>query len=88
MDRHCGEWFLLDLEFASAECPLHQLRWGTTMMMIGGNMYTLTGIHVDALGYTISVSNGRGTTLSIGNSCQYPNPSITSVFPNDVCSEF
>ncbi|MDO8969638.1 MAG: PKD-like domain-containing protein, partial [Saprospiraceae bacterium] len=58
---------------------------GTNLIMLGGNMYTLTGIHIDALGYTVTVSNGRGTILSIGNSCQYPNPSIATVFPSEVC---
>jgi hypothetical protein len=58
---------------------------GTNLIMLGGNMYTLTGIHIDALGYTVTVSNGRGTILSIGNSCQYPNPSISTVFPSEIC---
>ncbi|MEO6759229.1 MAG: PKD-like domain-containing protein, partial [Saprospiraceae bacterium] len=58
---------------------------GTVLMNIGGNMFTLTGIHVDAIGYTITVSNGMGTSLTIGNSCQYPNPVITSPLNGQFC---
>ena len=31
---------------------------GTVLANIGGNMFTLDGRHIDAIGYTISVSNG------------------------------
>ncbi|MEI6410858.1 MAG: HYR domain-containing protein, partial [Bacteroidota bacterium] len=58
---------------------------GTVLTNIGGNMFTLDGRHIDAIGYTISVTNGAGTTLSIGNSCQYPNPSITSDLAGPFC---
>jgi hypothetical protein len=58
---------------------------GTALVNIGGNMFTLDGRHVDAIGYTISVSNGIGTTLSISNSCSYPNPSITSNLAGPFC---
>jgi hypothetical protein len=58
---------------------------GTVLTNIGGNMFTLDGRHIDALGYTISVTNNRGTTLSIGNSCQYPNPAITADLSGDFC---
>ncbi|MBK7872227.1 MAG: hypothetical protein IPJ74_16910 [Saprospiraceae bacterium] len=43
----------------------------------GSGTYILPGVHVDAQGYTISVSNGRGITFSLGNACVYPNPAIT-----------
>jgi hypothetical protein len=58
---------------------------GTVLVNIGGNMFTLDGRHVDAIGYTITVSNGMGTSLSIGNSCQYPNPAITSDLTGPFC---
>ena len=41
----------------------------------GSGTYVLTGIHVDSIGYSISVTNGT-TTLSINNFCVYPTPSI------------
>jgi hypothetical protein len=47
---------------------------GTTMTFIGGTTYRITGIHIDAQGYSLSVSNGLGTTLTVGNTCAYPNP--------------
>lgn len=49
------------------------------------NMFQLVGRHVDAIGYTITVSNGQGTSLTISNACQYPNPSITSDLNGDFC---
>ncbi len=58
---------------------------GTTLLNIGGNMFTLDGRHVDAIGYTLTVSNSLGTFLSIGNSCQYPNPTITADLGHDFC---
>ncbi|MFN4254833.1 MAG: dockerin type I domain-containing protein [Saprospiraceae bacterium] len=60
---------------------------GTTFteMPVGSGDYFLNGIHVDALGYTVSASNGLGTTLTIGNSCQYPNPVISSDLTGPFC---
>jgi hypothetical protein len=58
---------------------------GTVLNNVGGNVFQLQGIHVDALGYTIMVSNGLGTTLSIGNTCTYPNPAITSDLSGPFC---
>jgi hypothetical protein len=58
---------------------------GTALTNLGGNMFTLDGRHIDALGYTVSVTNGLGTTLSIGNSCQYPNPSFTASLDGPFC---
>ncbi|MBL7782694.1 MAG: T9SS type A sorting domain-containing protein [Saprospiraceae bacterium] len=58
---------------------------GTVLVNIGGNMFTLDGRHVDALGYTITVSNGLGTTFNLANSCEYPNPSITSDLSGPFC---
>ena len=57
---------------------------GTVMTESPAGVYTLAGKHIDAVGYTISVSNGLGTTLSIGNTCAYPNPSITGL-PATIC---
>jgi hypothetical protein len=44
-----------------------------TALTASGTTYTLNGIHVDGIGYTISVTNGI-QTLSVGNTCVYPNP--------------
>jgi hypothetical protein len=51
---------------------------GSTMTALGGGVYELRGIHIDDLGYTITVSNGI-TTLSTGNRCFYPNPAIVNI---------
>ena len=60
---------------------------GTTFTQTPNNSgdYFFTGIHVDALGYSITVSNGAGFVLTIGNSCVYPNPSITSDLSGAFC---
>ena len=44
-------------------------------------VYNLTGKHIDAIGYSITVNNGLGTSLSIGNTCEYPNTVITGLAP-------
>ncbi|MBL0025272.1 MAG: hypothetical protein IPO98_09820 [Saprospiraceae bacterium] len=44
-------------------------------------IYRLAGIHVDDIGYSVTVSNGLGTTLTIGNKCAYPNVDITAIGP-------
>ncbi|MCB9345381.1 MAG: HYR domain-containing protein [Lewinellaceae bacterium] len=49
------------------------------------NMFELKGKHVDAIGYTVTVTNGLGTSLTIGNACQYPNPSFTVNLSGDYC---
>ncbi|MBK8043178.1 MAG: hypothetical protein IPK21_11285 [Haliscomenobacter sp.] len=45
----------------------------------GSGVFKLKGYHKDGLGYTLSVSNGRGTTLSINNTCYFPNPGFTGL---------
>jgi hypothetical protein len=47
---------------------------GTVALTASGTTYTIDFVFVESLGYTLSVTNGRGTTLSIGNNCLYPNP--------------
>ncbi len=44
-------------------------------------VFTLKGYHIDSIGYAISVTNGRGTTLSASNKCFYPDPSFSGL-PN------
>ncbi|MEM6395000.1 MAG: hypothetical protein AAF741_01540, partial [Bacteroidota bacterium] len=44
----------------------------------GQSNYELAGIHVDGLGYSLTVSNGD-ESLSISNRCWYPNPEITNL---------
>ncbi len=52
---------------------------------INSGDYFFTGIHVDAIGYSITVQNNLGQTLTIGNSCQYPNPTITADLSGPFC---
>ncbi|MBN8680193.1 MAG: hypothetical protein J0M29_18355 [Chitinophagales bacterium] len=47
--------------------------------------YYLNGIHVDALGYSITFRSERGEILTIGNLCEYPNPNITSDLSGPFC---
>ncbi|MFK8105282.1 MAG: HYR domain-containing protein, partial [Saprospiraceae bacterium] len=42
---------------------------------VGSGQYILTGVHVDALGFSIEVTNGA-QTLDTMNVCFYPNPVI------------
>ncbi len=58
---------------------------GTVLTFTAPNFYRITGVHIDALGYSISVSNGLGTTLSIGNTCAYPNPVLNLDNTVDYC---
>ncbi|MBL7805048.1 MAG: hypothetical protein JNL02_15005, partial [Saprospiraceae bacterium] len=58
---------------------------GAPLTFIGNNMYQLQGIHVDAIGYTVTVVNQAGVALTIGNSCAYPNPAITSDLSQAFC---
>ncbi len=52
---------------------------GTAMteQVLGGGVsnYIMTGVHVDALGYSANFTNGN-INLPISNRCYYPNPSI------------
>ncbi|MBK6622571.1 MAG: DUF5011 domain-containing protein [Saprospirales bacterium] len=58
---------------------------GTPLAEGPPGVYTLAGKHIDALGYSISVTNGS-VTLSTSNTCYYPNPSLSGL--NDVyCSQ-
>lgn len=54
---------------------------GMTMTQISPGVYRLIGVHVDALGYSLTVSNGM-VSQSISNTCYYPNPEISGVFDN------
>ena len=60
---------------------------GTVLTNLGAgmNMFIISGIHIDAIGYTLTVSNAAGTSLTISNSCQYPNPTITSDLSGTYC---
>ena len=44
-------------------------------------VYNLDGRHIDAIGYSITVTNRRGLSLTIGNLCSYPNPTINGLAP-------
>jgi hypothetical protein len=52
---------------------------GDVFTQVSPGVYELSGYHIDALGYTISASNGAGTTLQIGNKCFYPDPVFTGL---------
>ncbi|MBU6343389.1 MAG: hypothetical protein KGS48_17970, partial [Bacteroidetes bacterium] len=52
---------------------------------INSGDYYLNGIHVDAIGYTVKIRSEIGEILTIGNSCQYPNPAITSDLSGPFC---
>ncbi|MDO8367928.1 MAG: HYR domain-containing protein [Saprospiraceae bacterium] len=47
--------------------------------------YYLTGIHVDAQGYSIIAESETGEILTIGNQCEYPNPEISSDLSGVYC---
>jgi peroxiredoxin len=51
---------------------------GTSLVEGPAGIYTLSGKHVDAQGYSISVTNGS-VTLSASNTCYYPNPSLSGL---------
>lgn len=53
---------------------------GTTLTPLGNNFYELKGVHVDAQGYTLSVANGAGTSLSIPlTTCFYPDLALDAI---------
>lgn len=54
-----------------------------TENVLGGGLseYTLEGIHVDSIGYTVVLTNGT-VSPTISNRCFYPNPEINNVFDN------
>ncbi len=52
---------------------------GDAFIQVSPGVYELVGYHIDAIGYTISVTNGRGVTLEANNKCFYPNPVFTGL---------
>lgn len=50
----------------------------------GSGLYRISGVHVDALGFSLTVDNGTDT-LSIANTCFYPNPQIVGL-ANQYCT--
>ncbi|MEY4202684.1 MAG: hypothetical protein RL013_386, partial [Bacteroidota bacterium] len=52
---------------------------------VGSGDYYLSGVHVDAVGYSITVKSEIGETLTIGNKCEYPNPTILSNLNGPFC---
>jgi len=44
----------------------------------GTSTYTLEGVHVDALGYSLTATNGN-INRSVSNTCYYPNTMITGL---------
>ncbi|MEI6409649.1 MAG: hypothetical protein WCR52_09725, partial [Bacteroidota bacterium] len=60
---------------------------GTTLVESPANSgdYYLNGVHIDAIGYSVTIRSEIGQVLTIGNSCQYPNPAITSNLDGPFC---
>lgn len=76
-------------DVASPQPPFTPLSYmtdaaGATFTESPAGVYTLPGVHVDALGYSISVTNGTDT-LEVANTCAYPNPVITAEIRNGYC---
>ncbi len=57
---------------------------GTAMTQVSPGVYQLIIRHIDADGFTISVSNGVDPPLQIGNTCYYPELQFLGV-PDTVC---
>ncbi|MDX2136342.1 MAG: hypothetical protein SFV52_16275 [Saprospiraceae bacterium] len=51
----------------------------------GSGDYRLPGVHVDSLGYSLTVVSNAGDTLSISNGCRYPEIAIVSAINNTLC---
>ncbi|MDX2067708.1 MAG: SdiA-regulated domain-containing protein, partial [Haliscomenobacter sp.] len=45
----------------------------------GSGFYIIKGYHKDGVGYSLTVTNGRGTDLSISNLCNYPDPQFAGL---------
>jgi SprB repeat len=60
---------------------------GTTLteIPVGSGNYFIDGVHVDDLGYTLTVKNQFNAILNIQNKCAYPNPTITSALVGPYC---
>ncbi|MBL7809319.1 MAG: hypothetical protein JNN28_15985, partial [Saprospiraceae bacterium] len=58
---------------------------GTPLQNLGGNMFRLDGRHIDAIGYNLSLSNGKGTIFDLSNTCSYPDPVITTNLSGPFC---
>ncbi|MEZ4984949.1 MAG: hypothetical protein R2795_07930 [Saprospiraceae bacterium] len=56
---------------------------GETLTEVASGIHRIIIRHVDALGFNVNVSNGT-TTLSIGNTCYYPNVSLATI-PDTLC---
>ena len=48
-------------------------------------IYLLRGVHIDALGYTLTASNQSGVVRTISNTCRYPNPVVTTDLNASFC---
>ncbi|MBP9209160.1 MAG: HYR domain-containing protein [Saprospiraceae bacterium] len=57
-----------------------------TETALGGGVsnYTLTGVHVDALGYSVTFGNGN-LSPTLAHTCYYPNPAIVGL-ANSYCA--
>ena len=51
---------------------------GTKLFEESPGVYSLKGIHIDAIGYSLTLTNGIDE-ISISNACTYPNPQILAM---------
>ena len=58
---------------------------GTQLTVFGnGTFYRLEARHVDAIGYSATLVNNLGQTISLSNVCHYPTPEFTNI-PSEIC---
>ncbi len=75
-------WTVLDVDglydIASPQPPLAPIPIGIGTLLVEGppGTYSLEGIHIDGIGYEITVTNGIDDLLMVSNQCFYPNPVI------------
>ncbi len=50
----------------------------------GSGIYRLAFRHVDAIGFSVTASNGTDAPLTLSSACYYPNPQILNL-PNQLC---
>jgi hypothetical protein len=58
-----------------------------TVIGMGVSTYSLAGIHLDGLGYTITVNSpsNPGAALVLSNTCFYPDANFTTDLSQDIC---
>lgn len=63
---------------------------GTVLLANNSGIYEIPFVHVDDIGYTMSIEgpfamgSAANVTLTISNKCEYPDPVFDPVLPNDI----